>query len=378
MANKKLGLGGGLRQFRSPIKELTVLPELKNLIFPLTEVEYENLEASILENGVEVPVDIWIPTEKTAGENKDIIGKNIVVDGHNRNDICIKHNLSVPDVKEREFNSIEEVKLWMIRKQLGRRNLSDINRTYFIGLLYNQVKIDKGKYNRKETTGVDSAKTIAEQTGSSVRTVSNASEFATGMQKLVPELKDHILGGKEKVSKQDIQHLAASDVEKPIENVEQISEEVEKVKEKKAEKKSKKTVSKPNKGSKKEIKDSQSEIPKETINKPNNEDLSDVERFEIFSDIKDKIKETFAAFDDEIVVSVLNDFLAFKGGMSDNIKLANAGFTILRTADTPGIHIKYFSTEKNSWKTLENGFSSKAKRDKRFRELLKDDKTIQG
>ncbi|SMO90717.1 hypothetical protein SAMN06265379_1145 [Saccharicrinis carchari] len=375
---KKLGLKGGLGQFRSEVKELTALPELERLIPPLTTEEYKNLEESILELGVETPLDVWIPTEKTAGGNKDIIGKTIIVDGHNRNIIRLKHKMPVPKTTEREFNSLVEVKNWMLKKQLGRRNLSDANRTYLTGLLYNTSKYEKGKYERNFDGEIErnTAHKISQETGSSIRSVKNAGDFADGINKLAPELKKHILSGKERIAKATIQELASSDAEKPIENIEQIEKEVKKVRQRKTVGKKKKQVSEKNSPENgKTIKSAEFHINK---NDTVHQEMGDGERLERYLEMKAKFTEQFGDLELDILTSVFNDILQLRSTQSDHVKLANDGYTILRSGDSPKIHIKYFSKDTNSWKILENTFTSKTERDRRFKKLLKNKKTIRG
>ena len=47
-----------------------------------------------------------------------------IVNGHNRFEICNKNDISFNTIKK-EFENINEVKLWMIDNQKGRRNLTD-------------------------------------------------------------------------------------------------------------------------------------------------------------------------------------------------------------------------------------------------------------
>lgn len=56
-------------------------------------------------------------------------------------------------------------------------------------------------------------------------------------------------------------------------------------------------------------------------------------------------------------------------------KTINAGFTIIRCDDQPSARIKYKWKGILSWKTLEK-FPTKAERDRRFIELLKDQMII--
>jgi N6-adenosine-specific RNA methylase IME4 len=52
----------------------------------------------------------------------------ILIDGHNRYEICTKHGLAF-SVVEKEFASESNVKEWMINNQFGRRNLSNYQRS---------------------------------------------------------------------------------------------------------------------------------------------------------------------------------------------------------------------------------------------------------
>ena len=87
-------------------------PEFKSLIPPLSPEEYHQLEQNILTHQCRDPITLW---------------RNIIIDGHNRYEICTKHGLSY-ETKVLRFPSREAVKLWMLENQLGRRNLSDAMR----------------------------------------------------------------------------------------------------------------------------------------------------------------------------------------------------------------------------------------------------------
>ena len=92
---------------------LNVDEEFKALIPPLSEDEHRLLEESILKNGCEMPILVWNGT---------------IIDGHNRYDICQKHG--IPFVtEERAFDSRRDAEMWMLRNQLGRRNLNEYQRS---------------------------------------------------------------------------------------------------------------------------------------------------------------------------------------------------------------------------------------------------------
>lgn len=52
------------------------------------------------------------------------------------------------------------------------------------------------------------------------------------------------------------------------------------------------------------------------------------------------------------------------------LKVINAGFTIIRSDDQPSPRIKYIGKDHHEWSTLEK-FETKAARDRRIVELLK-------
>ena len=93
-------------------RELIIDPEFKELIPPLTAKEYSGLEQSIIAEGCREPIITW---------------NNIIIDGHNRYKICKAHNLPYRTTSK-EFASRDEVKLWMLKNQLSRRNLNDFQR----------------------------------------------------------------------------------------------------------------------------------------------------------------------------------------------------------------------------------------------------------
>lgn len=82
--------------------------EFKGLIPPLTDEEYKGLEESILKDGCRDALVLWGDT---------------LIDGHNRYEICTRHNIPFTTVKK-DFKNRDSVILWMIDTQFSRRNLS--------------------------------------------------------------------------------------------------------------------------------------------------------------------------------------------------------------------------------------------------------------
>ena len=87
-------------------------PDFKHLIPPLTPDEYQQLEQNILSQGCRDPIKLW---------------RGIIIDGHNRHEICTKHNLNYTTANL-YFPTKDAAKLWILENQLGRRNISDAMR----------------------------------------------------------------------------------------------------------------------------------------------------------------------------------------------------------------------------------------------------------
>ncbi len=74
-----------------------------------------------------------------------IISNGVIIDGHNRYDICIKHNRSFK-TKEKKFKNDDEKIIWIIDNQLARRNLSTYDR---IRLTLKQEEVYKNQAKEK-------------------------------------------------------------------------------------------------------------------------------------------------------------------------------------------------------------------------------------
>ena len=95
-------------EYTSEERTPTILPELAELLPPLSDEQLSLLEADILQNGCYAPI---IVNEELA-----------VVDGHNRLSICEKHDLPYR-MAVFSFEDTLEAKQWALDTQKGRRNL---------------------------------------------------------------------------------------------------------------------------------------------------------------------------------------------------------------------------------------------------------------
>jgi len=87
--------------------------ELRSFIDPLTPVEYAALERSLLAEGCRDALVTW---------------RDVLIDGHNRYEICQKHGIPFRTVHNNNFAALEDVMLWVIDNNLARRSVSDFQR----------------------------------------------------------------------------------------------------------------------------------------------------------------------------------------------------------------------------------------------------------
>ncbi len=188
---------------RNAISNLVLLKDIKEFIIPLSDEEFLQLEKNIVTEGCRDPLIVW--------QKKDEL---ILVDGHNRYKICQKHTIPYK-IKSLDFKDMDEVKLWMVDNQMGRRNLTPDQMSYYRGIKYLALKKKKGGYEKfllkgqsMETSGI-----VANQFSVSESTVKRDAKFAEGLniiQQSNPKLKTKILSGVAKVKKADVQVLASA------------------------------------------------------------------------------------------------------------------------------------------------------------------------
>ena len=89
---------------RTPV----ILPEMAELLPPLTGEQLAVLESDLLKNGCYAPIIV----------NEDMV----IIDGHNRQKLCVKHGIPYK-MAVFSFESTLEAKQWALDTQKGRRNL---------------------------------------------------------------------------------------------------------------------------------------------------------------------------------------------------------------------------------------------------------------
>ncbi|MCU0440583.1 MAG: hypothetical protein MUC49_22030 [Raineya sp.] len=196
-----------------PEIKVTINEELKALIPPLSEEEFGQLEQNILQEGCRDALILW----KQSGDS-------VLIDGHNRYAICQRHGLSFK-TEIKEFKDFEEVKSWMITNQLGKRNLTEEQKSYLRGLQYQRTKKSLGGYDFVKSVGQNVQPThelLAQEHKVSPKTIQRDEKYAVGLDILTNydlSLRNEILTRKIKVPVGLIQKIASISETKQIAQV---------------------------------------------------------------------------------------------------------------------------------------------------------------
>ena len=161
---------------------MTIDEEFAGLIPPLTEEEYRGLEASIVADGCRDALVVW---------------GDVLIDGHNRYRICTAHGIPY-QVVEKEFADRDEVKLWMIRNQLSRRNLTAFERSELAlklkPLIAGMAKENQGMRTdlcqKSDRSPIDTKREVARAAGVSHDTIAKAEKIiAAAPEEVKAELR---------------------------------------------------------------------------------------------------------------------------------------------------------------------------------------------
>lgn len=178
----------------------------------LSDEELSQLEANLVESGgARDPLVVW--------RNG---GKDILMDGHNRYEICTRLDLPY-EVEPLEFASRDEAADWIDRNQLGRRNLSRQDYKLLLGRRYNRAKKSvggDGTNQHSEQCGqtarkARTAEKLAKEHGVDEKTVRRAGQFQAAAGKL--GIEKEIAAGKVKASEAVVVKAAKSLPDMPTE-----------------------------------------------------------------------------------------------------------------------------------------------------------------
>ncbi len=205
---------------------LQIDPEFESKIPPLTDDEYKQLEENIVSEGVVLmPLIVWNDT---------------IVDGHNRYKIAQAHPGIIFDVLEKDFDNRYEALAWICRNQLGRRNLTPIQKQMLIGDQFEAEKMVDGFRGNQYTSSDESGggqsaphqndqnqarKRIAKEAGISEATVKRYGRFSRGVaaaEEVSPGFRQAVLSGKLKPTQKEMQAIARAAPEKRKSLMEQI------------------------------------------------------------------------------------------------------------------------------------------------------------
>ena len=219
----------------SRLDELVVDPEFESVIPPLTELEFDQLQKNILDDKeVFHPIIVW---------------NNIIIDGHNRYKILKEHQSLPFRIKKLDFADRYEAIAWICKNQIGRRNLSDTQKTILIGRQYEAEKMSHGgmrgcaetrasPQNEDLQTGSQrTARKIAKEHGISRATVERNGEYVKALDIAKAHdanIERDILSGKIAPAKQDVIYIGKAQKEEIPELVKQLREQKSKTSKKKA------------------------------------------------------------------------------------------------------------------------------------------------
>ena len=121
-------------------KNIIILDELKDLIPPLLESEFLSLKDNLQKHGCKDPLKIWQTNNPVINREGDLDQAiYVLIDGHNRFQLC--NELQIPfNIQIDNFESLKEVRDFMIDFQLSRRNITPQQASYLRGIRYNTEK----------------------------------------------------------------------------------------------------------------------------------------------------------------------------------------------------------------------------------------------
>lgn len=166
---------------RSPV----ILPEMAELLPPLSAEQLDALEADLIKNGCYAPIIV----------NEDMV----IIDGHNRQALCEKHDLPYT-MAVFSFEDLLEAKQWALDTQKGRRNLEK----WELGKIALKLKPEieaKARANQGTRTdlsatlpessdSVDTRKELAEAVGLGERTMGKVMQIDENAPDAIKEALD--------------------------------------------------------------------------------------------------------------------------------------------------------------------------------------------
>ena len=124
---------------------MELITKFENVVAKHSDRELEMLTENILEHGVLDAIKVW---------------GNVIIDGHARYHICKEYGIPF-ETKEMSFSSDGEAIVWIIKNQIGRRNLTPFQRCEMVLKFEPEIKADVERRRRAaisayRSTGVKS------------------------------------------------------------------------------------------------------------------------------------------------------------------------------------------------------------------------------
>ena len=182
--------------------QIYIEPELRKYMRQLTDDEHSLLEASIVAEGVRDPLVVWRRN-----------GQRVLLDGHHRYEIAQRYGVAF-DLKEVGLPDLAAAKRWVIRNQLGRRNLTPAEVSYYRGQEYLEEKRPVGANQYTERVSQNetpTAEAIASRYGVGRATIHRDAQFAQALDRVADiagdEVRRAVLSREAKLSKEDVLRL---------------------------------------------------------------------------------------------------------------------------------------------------------------------------
>lgn len=185
--------------------DITILSELELYIRKQKPEELEQFKTSIKEEGIRDALVIAL-----------LDGKNVLIDGHHRFRVGKEVGITDFPTKQLELGTLEDIKVWMLKNQLGRRNLTDAERIHIATELTNFLT-EKAKENQQSGVRLNLAKgEKAVNTNAEIAKLANVSranvtKFNKLKKEASPEELEKVIIGKKSI------HKAHSELKKSAE-----------------------------------------------------------------------------------------------------------------------------------------------------------------
>lgn len=185
---------------------LKINAKFRDLIPPLTTAERQQLHDNIVDDGcVTETIKVW---------------DGNIVDGHNRYEIATEEGIEY-SIEYYDFESEQDAIEWILKNQLGRRNLSPDDASELRGRLYKARKESKGGDQKSKGQNAllgkslgksnKTASEIAEETGVNEKTVRRDEEYVDALDSLSAPVREAIKSKDVKATKSDVKTLAEFD-----------------------------------------------------------------------------------------------------------------------------------------------------------------------